>query len=111
MGRALPLVLAFCLLSPAFVFADDAAQQGPAPQQPSAAEQARAAFYNASLQPLFKKYCFDCHSGSEPEAELSIERLQIERFSDDSKLWEKVSRMLDSGDMPPADAEQPPAQD
>jgi hypothetical protein len=100
MVRALLLVLAFGMLGPALAVADDAA----------AASQARTAFFNTSLQPLLTKYCIDCHSGSEPEAELSLDRLQIDKFGDDRVHWEKVSRMLASGDMPPADAEQPDPQ-
>ena len=58
--------------------------------------------------PFLKQFCFDCHAGNEPAAELSLDA-----FTDNLSLienrdvWDRVLDMLTTGQMPPSDSEQP----
>jgi hypothetical protein len=62
--------------------------------------------FSSTIQPILKAACFDCHSGSEANANLALNH-----FSDTKsifkkrKTWETVIQRLEIGDMPPADAE------
>lgn len=59
--------------------------------------------------PFLEKYCFSCHAGDEPAAELSLDS-----FSDDLSLienrdvWDRVLDMLTTGQMPPSESEHQP---
>jgi len=59
--------------------------------------------------PFLKKYCFSCHAGDAPAAELALNV-----FSDDSSLienrdvWDRVLDMVTTGYMPPAESEHHP---
>ena len=59
--------------------------------------------------PFLKKYCFSCHAGDEPAAELALNV-----FSDDLSLienrdvWDRVLDMVTTGYMPPAESEYQP---
>ena len=59
--------------------------------------------------PFLKKYCFSCHAGDEPAAELALNT-----FSDDLSLienrdvWDRVLDMVGTGYMPPAESEHQP---
>jgi len=56
----------------------------------------------------FQTYCFECHGTKKPEAGLSIEKL-VGQLSVATQWqdWEKVAEMLETGMMPPLEAEQP----
>ncbi len=59
--------------------------------------------------PFLKKYCFSCHAGDEPAAELALNS-----FSDDLSLienrdvWDRVLDMVTTGYMPPSESEHHP---
>ena len=59
--------------------------------------------------PFLKTYCFSCHAGDEPAAELALNA-----FSDDLSLienrdvWDRVLDMVTTGDMPPSESDQQP---
>jgi len=60
---------------------------------------------------LMNRYCFDCHSASEPKAGLNLERVvsqvtQSESLSE-TATWEKVIKRLRARQMPPVDVERP----
>ncbi len=57
----------------------------------------------------FQKYCFECHGTKKPEAGLSIQKL-VNGFSIGAhwQQWEKVAEMLETGLMPPLDADEQP---
>lgn len=60
---------------------------------------------------LTNRYCFDCHSASEPKAGLNLEQVvsqvkQSETLSERA-TWEKVIKRLRARQMPPVDAELP----
>jgi hypothetical protein len=55
---------------------------------------------------VLQKYCFECHGGTKPEAGLSIQGLLSQpSIGAHPEAWEKVAAMLESGDMPPSDAD------
>jgi hypothetical protein len=57
----------------------------------------------------FQTYCFECHGANKPKANLSIERLVRQpSIGDQSPDWERIAEMLETGMMPPLEAEQPP---
>ena len=57
----------------------------------------------------FQQFCFECHGTKKPEAGLSIEKL-VTQFSigENWQAWEKVAEMLETGQMPPIDADAHP---
>lgn len=59
---------------------------------------------------VFSRYCFDCHGKDLAEARINLEQMTAEAdFGRAFKEWDKVSRMLRQGKMPPKDAPQPAA--
>jgi hypothetical protein len=60
--------------------------------------------------PLFKQFCFDCHNSDGAEGQINLEQLTASpSFNVRFRSWEKVTSMLESGRMPPADMRQPTA--
>ena len=57
---------------------------------------------------FLEQYCFTCHAGDQPAAELSLDS-----FTDNQSLiknrdiWEQVLDMVTTGQMPPSDSDQP----
>src|SRR6478672_6509016 len=99
-----PLLPLVALLLPAFwsvALAPTRAEE-PAPARPQPAdEQAVAAEFGEKIKPFFVKYCQRCHSGDEPEGELSLEGyLQRGTLVADRQTWEKVTRKLHDREMP-----------
>ncbi len=58
---------------------------------------------------FLEQYCFSCHAGDQPAAELSLDS-----FTDDHSLienrdiWERILDMLTTGQMPPSDSDRFP---
>lgn len=65
-------------------------------------------FFRQTVQPFLGKYCFDCHSGGDAEAELALDRFQTaQSLASAPGSWETVLRMVRDGEMPPSDMDQP----
>ncbi|HEX5105366.1 MAG TPA: DUF1592 domain-containing protein [Pirellulaceae bacterium] len=65
--------------------------------------------FQRDVVPFLTKHCLDCHSGKEPEGEVSLDVFKgPASIAADQKTWQRVIEMLRSGAMPPEDAEQPP---
>jgi hypothetical protein len=61
-----------------------------------------AADYAARVRPLLEKFCFDCHSGGQPEADLDLAGFRTPQdLVRNRKRWDSVLRVLRSGEMPP----------
>ena len=58
---------------------------------------------------LFDQYCFDCHSGKSPVADLHLDKLDTANVEKDAEKWELVVRKLRAGMMPPSGMERPDA--
>ncbi|MGC1272441.1 MAG: DUF1592 domain-containing protein [Planctomycetaceae bacterium] len=70
---------------------------------PALAEQ-----YAADARPVLERYCVDCHAAAEPAGELDLEGFAtLDDVRRKAAAWVKVAEMLDDGQMPPEDAEQP----
>jgi hypothetical protein len=68
--------------------------------------------YQKDVLPLLTKFCGNCHSGDQPDAGVAFERLNIDLArTRDRATWKKVLTQLDAHIMPPADAEQPSAEE
>lgn len=64
--------------------------------------------YAHQLRPLLSRYCLDCHSTEKMEGELDLERFAaLLDVRKSPHTWQKVAEMLDNGEMPPKDAQQP----
>ena len=72
--------------------------------------QQRQLFTN-KVQPLIEKYCFDCHSNDEPEADFDLEGYEsADHVLETRDRWQKVLQRIQFEDMPPKeDVEMPDA--
>ncbi len=61
--------------------------------------------FSERIQPLLKQACFDCHSGSESEAGLSLQHFSTAKaVFKERATWEKIAQRIEIGDMPPAES-------
>lgn len=64
--------------------------------------------YGEQVHSILKQFCLDCHSTDKAEGELDLQRFAtFAEVRRDPKAWQKVAEMLDNGEMPPEDSEQP----
>jgi len=57
---------------------------------------------------FLKKHCVTCHSGADPMAELSLDRfVDSQSIVKQRKIWDSVVRVINAGEMPPADQPRP----
>jgi len=64
--------------------------------------------FETIVAPFLARHCNDCHGGDAPEADLSLTRFgRTAEIQDNYDLWERVSRMIEHREMPPADVPQP----
>ena len=58
--------------------------------------------------PFLKQYCFGCHAGDEPAAELALDSFTNNHsLIENREVWDQVLDMLTTGYMPPSDSDQP----
>ena len=58
---------------------------------------------------FLEAYCFSCHAGDQPAAELSLDSYTDNRsLIEDREVWERVLDMVTTNQMPPPDNAQPP---
>ena len=59
-------------------------------------------------QPFLASYCFECHDSKTREGGVDLETLALEITTvEQAEKWQKVLNVLNSGEMPPKDDEQP----
>lgn len=74
----------------------------------SSATAAERIDYTTRVEPIFRKYCFECHGKGSDEGDLALDRLmQSLRPADDHDKWVAVWQNLRAQTMPPAEAVQP----
>ena len=57
---------------------------------------------------FFKTHCLDCHDSETMEGKVDLENLSFRITTiEQAELWQKVLNVLNSGEMPPEDSEQP----
>src|ERR1043166_4405880 len=71
-----------------------------------------AADYESEIQPLFKEFCYGCHSTEKHKGDLDLERFKsMSEVMKHPKVWQGVVEQLSLGEMPPKEKPQPtPAQ-
>ena len=66
--------------------------------------------YISRVQPLLKKFCFECHSGDRVEAEIDLGSFATtDDMRRDIAAWIKIRAIIDNRQMPPIDSPQPTA--
>ncbi|MDB4732821.1 DUF1592 domain-containing protein [Planctomicrobium sp.] len=64
--------------------------------------------FQKNVQPLLETYCYECHSGDEPNGDLDLTKFaSVADVTRDFQSWESVIEQLQHGSMPPADERQP----
>ncbi len=60
--------------------------------------------------PFMEKYCFSCHTGDQPAAEITLDVFSDDRsLIENRDIWDRVLDMVATGYMPPSESEvQPP---
>ncbi|HEX5227944.1 MAG TPA: DUF1592 domain-containing protein [Bryobacteraceae bacterium] len=58
-------------------------------------------------QAVMKQYCFTCHNAKLQTGGLALDKFDLNQAGHDAETWEKVSRKLRAGMMPPAGAPRP----
>ena len=64
--------------------------------------------FGTEIEPLLRKFCFECHGNDGAEANVNIERMASDRnVAVRFKTWEKIIGMLRTNRMPPEDVSRP----
>lgn len=63
--------------------------------------------FESFAEPFLNEHCLDCHSGSEPEAGLSLDTLGAMNEAN-ATTWRSIWAQVSLQEMPPEEAEQPP---
>jgi len=59
-------------------------------------------------RPFLASYCFECHDSETREGGVDLETLALEITTvEQAEKWQKILNVLNSGEMPPQDSEQP----
>src|SRR5712672_1201621 len=67
-----------------------------------------AADYAKEIRPLFKEFCFGCHSTEKHKGDLDLERFtSLSEVNKHPKVWQAVVEQLSLGEMPPKEKPQP----
>ncbi|MEE2843660.1 MAG: DUF1587 domain-containing protein, partial [Planctomycetota bacterium] len=65
--------------------------------------------FRSAVTPFLKKYCLECHSGNVVEADIDFTHFTaVTDVRSEIKTWIKVRKVLQTRQMPPKDADQPP---
>lgn len=85
-----------------------------APLPPSSAVETAsdeiAARYASEIRPLLETYCYSCHSEDVVEADLDLSAFStLDEIRAKPRVWMKIREMLETGQMPPQDSDQPTA--
>lgn len=73
---------------------------------------ALATAYQSNVQSLIERYCIDCHGAGTAEGEIDFAAMTAwDDAARHATTWQRVAEMLHNRLMPPADAEQPSAEE
>lgn len=65
--------------------------------------------FRSAVAPFLKTYCLECHSGNVVEADIDFTHFtSVTDVRSEIKVWIKVREVLQTRQMPPKDADQPP---
>jgi hypothetical protein len=69
---------------------------------------ALATEFKRDVRPLLGRYCLNCHSSEKKEGELDLQQFaSLPEVRRGTRVWIQVAEMLDNGEMPPQESEQP----
>lgn len=85
----------------------------PAPQNSAATaspDETAVRRWHQTAALFLQSHCLDCHSRTEPRGGLRVDDLAAAAFDPaDQQRWQNIAEMVELGDMPPADSQQPTA--
>ncbi|MFN9916543.1 MAG: DUF1587 domain-containing protein, partial [Pirellulaceae bacterium] len=64
--------------------------------------------YQSVVRPYLESYCWECHARAKPEGDLRLDEFSLASNAAQAEVWQLVLDNLHLGEMPPADAKQPP---
>jgi len=68
--------------------------------------------FQSEIRPLLVRLCEECHSADVAEAEINLQAFStFQEVQKGAKTWQKISEMVRSGQMPPADSTRPTEQE
>ena len=68
--------------------------------------------YNDAIQPFLETYCIQCHGPEKQKADRRYDTLENDFMDLDSlNLWQDIADLLNLGDMPPEEEDQPSDQE
>lgn len=68
--------------------------------------------YAGHIRPLLTQYCHRCHCDERAEGDINLSQfVTLSDVTKATRAWQKVSEMIDSGQMPPRTARQPSVED
>ncbi len=71
----------------------------------TSAQETKAQKLVQQIQPLLKKHCIDCHSGSEPDAGVTLDHFDKPvDFLKARRLWERCIQRVELKEMPPSES-------
>ena len=78
----------------------------------SFAQDTEQKFETVSIKPLIAKYCLECHSADDPSGDVQLDKLSNKLSQgEDAEAWHAALDVINAGDMPPEDADQPSQQE
>ena len=63
--------------------------------------------FQRTVQPVFQKFCFDCHGENKPKAGIRVDYLDGTVPDKEVRHWEIIRKQLIEEEMPPEDEAQP----
>jgi mono/diheme cytochrome c family protein len=106
LAQRLSLILLLGML-PQVCFAADGPKVGKDQKPKEAPKEAKEPF-SLEIQPIFAKYCVQCHGGSKPKAHLGLDAFKNEEsILKSPEVLDKIQEKIRAREMPPKDKPQP----
>jgi len=106
LAQRLSLILLLGMLPSASLAADE--PKAGKDQKPKEAPKEAKEPYSREIQPLFAKYCVQCHGGSKPKAHLALDSYKNEEsILKNPEVLDKIQEKIRAREMPPKDKPQP----
>lgn len=104
------MALILCLVALSAVRADEPKKSAAGALE--AALPAEPLKFDADIQPLLKKYCYECHGEKRQRAGLNLQKFDSEQsILEGRKVWERAAAMIRTREMPPERRQEQPTQE
>ena len=111
-GMLIVGMLVIAWSGPIRVCAQDAQPKKSAANALEEALQSEPLTFEANIQPLLKKYCYECHGAKKQRAGLNLEKAKTEQsILEGRKVWERAAAMIRTREMPPQKRQPQPTQE